>query len=166
MIKLHYDETANRLPMKVCRDFAILGALSDQAIRYLMVQGTLFSLNTREELFSVGERSDSFYIVLEGRIAFYKYSEGHWAFLSDYNPGEQIGFVGMITLQPRVGGAYMETDGVVLEITSALFHDFQMYYPEDFSVMMINLVREISRNLIQVGNMLVDLTSASENKTG
>lgn len=166
MIKLHYDEIANRLPVEVCRDFAIFGALSDQAISYLIEEGTLFSLKVKEELFSVGERSDSFYIVLEGRIAFYKCSEGNWAFLSDYNPGEQIGFVGMITLQPRVGGAYMETDGAVLEISSELFHAFQIKYPEDFSVMMINLVREISRNLIQVGNMLVDLTADVGHKTG
>ena len=44
--------------------------------------------------------------------------------------------------------------------------EFQIKYPEEFSVMMINLVREISRNLIQVGNMLVDLTADVGHKTG
>ena len=165
MNKLRYDDIANLMPVEVCREFAIFGALSDRAIMYIMNRGLVYSLQSKEELFTLGERSDRFYIVLQGKIAFYKHSEGNWAFMSDYNAGEQIGFVGMISLQPRVGWAYAEADSLVLEISCDLFHEFQMEYPEDFSVLMINLVREISRNLIAVGDMLVDLTSSAQDKS-
>ncbi|WP_370277818.1 Crp/Fnr family transcriptional regulator [Pontibacterium sp.] len=164
MNKLRYDDIANMMPVEVCREFAIFGALSDRAIMYLLNRGQVYSLQPKEELFTLGERSDRFYIVLQGKVSFYKHSEGNWAFLSDYGSGEQIGFVGMISLQPRVGWAYAESDSLVLEISSDLFHEFQMEYPEDFSVLMINLVREISRNLIAVGDMLVDLTSSVQDK--
>lgn len=164
MQKIEYDEIKGELTLELCREFAIFGALSDTAIEFLMTKGDIYQLKAKEELFGVGERSDRFYVVLQGKVAFFKCSESNWAFMSDYNPGEQIGFVGMITLQPRVGWSYMESDGMLLEISADLFHEFQTLYAPDFSVLMINLVREISRNLIRVGDMLVDLTVGNQDK--
>ncbi len=164
MQKIDYNDVKDGFSVKQCREFAIFGALSDRAIEYLLTKGDIYQLEPKEELFQVGDRSDHFYVILQGPVAFYKFSDGNWAFLSDFQTGEQIGFVGMITLQPRVGWAYMDQGGVVLEISCDLFHEFQLKYAEDFSVLMINLVREISRNLIQVGDMLVDLTASKKDR--
>lgn len=161
---VQFDALRSDLTMERCREYAIFGALSDEAINYLLSCGTIYSLKAKEELFGVGERSDRFYVVLDGQIAFYKCSGGNWAFMSDYRPGEQIGFVGMITLQPRVGWSYMETDGLVLEVSADLFYELQQRYPEDFSVLMLNLTREIGRSLIRLGDMLVELTSGTQDK--
>jgi CRP-like cAMP-binding protein len=164
MQTVEYGSISGEMTLERCRQYAIFGALSNQAVEYLLTHGVIYSLKAKEALFGVGERSDRFYVVLQGRIAFYKCSGGNWAFMSDYNPGEQIGFVGMITLQPRVGWSYMETDGLVLEVSADLFYELQQRFPEDFSVLMLNLTREIGRSLIRLGDMLVEMTSGSQDK--
>ena len=41
----------------------------------------------------------------------------------------------------------MEKPGYVFEITAALFHDFCDKFPEDFKIFLINITREMSREI-------------------
>jgi hypothetical protein len=62
------------------------GALSDQAIRFLIEQGVVLQLDKGDKLFSYGGPGDSFYIVLRGRIEYLEpRGNGFIAEVEDYN---------------------------------------------------------------------------------
>ncbi|WP_315983884.1 hypothetical protein [Aliamphritea spongicola] len=99
--------------------------------------------------------------MLSGQARFYhpKTDSDDQVPLKAYLPGEQLGFVGMIGLQARHGNAVMQKEGFVLEISSALFHELCDIYPEDFKIFMINVTREMSREIAQLDNMCGSMQS-------
>nr|WP_297402921.1 cyclic nucleotide-binding domain-containing protein [uncultured Marinobacter sp.] len=51
------------------RELSTFGAIPDKVIRRLLEKGRVIRLDTGECLYSVGERSEAFYIVLSGTVS-------------------------------------------------------------------------------------------------
>lgn len=158
MKKLDYTQLMQQLSFACCREFSVFGALCDDTVELLLREGECFELEDNEILYRTGDPSDCFFVVLSGCLAFYKVHEGHACLVCEYGPGEELGFVGMISLHPRAGWAQMHKAGKVLRISDALFHKLQQQNGDDFTLMLINLVRDKSRELTSANNMLVELS--------
>lgn len=129
------------------RELSTFGALSDACVQFLLRQGRLLRLERSDVLYPAGARAGEFYVVLDGTIAFYKHSDGRDVLTRHFRRGEQLGFDGMIGLHDRSGTAVAVEPVVALEISSALFFDLHTEHPTDFGLMMINLSRELSREI-------------------
>ena len=125
----------------------MFGALSDSCVSFLLEHGKLIEYTAGDHLFSLGDASDQFFIILTGQVAFYQTADGHKTYIRSSRAGEQIGFVGMIGLHARRGDAVIEQSGLLLEVSSALFHQVCEKFPEDFVIFMINISREMSREI-------------------
>ncbi len=135
------------------------GALSDDAIRFLLCRGRSLSLQDGEELFHKGDSADSFFIVLQGRIdAFGKGKDGVVR-LHEVAAGEQIGYVSMIGLFERVGCPRANGPTLVLEVDTELFYQLHLELPFDFGVLMLNLSREMARKTRVLISQLVEAGS-------
>lgn len=131
------------------------GAMPETVIRRLLEKGRVLKLQKGERLYDAGERSDSFYVVLEGDVNTYMPGEeGGWTLARLHKPGDDMGFVPMIALTDRPGKTVAETDAVVLEITSGQFFDLHQQEPDAFGLMILNLVRGMARAVINMANML------------
>jgi CRP-like cAMP-binding protein len=135
---------------------SVFGALPESSIRWLLERGRIRALDEGEYLFSPGEPGNSFHVILQGRVAYYKYHLDRYAFIRDYEVGEQIGFMSLIALHNRVGRAEAYAGTIALEIDSALFHAFHEEQPLEFGILMLNLAREMARTLRAVDNLLVE----------
>jgi len=121
------------------------GALSDDAIRFLLCRGRVLSLQDREELFHTGDSAESFFVELQGqRDAIGKGKDGD-VHLHVVAVGEQIGYVSMIGLFERLGCPRANGTTVVLEVDAELFYQLHLELPFDFGVLMLNLSREMAR---------------------
>ncbi len=138
------------------KDGSSFGALSDQAITYLLEKGKVLQLDTGERLFACDESVDSFYIVLQGSIAFYRPREGGNTHIRDYIFGQEVGFVAMIGLHDRVGDTYAAGPSFVLQVSSALFNELHMDLPNEFGVFLLNISREMARRLRESDRKLAD----------
>lgn len=135
---------------------SVFGALSELSIGWLLQQGTIYSLEKGEYLFTHGQPGNSFHVILEGCISYYKYHDGRYAYIRDYKAGEQIGFMSLIALHDRVGRAEAGQSATTLEIDAQLFHDFHNKDPMEFGILMMNLAREMARTLRAVDNLIVE----------
>ena len=135
------------------------GALSETSLRWLLKEGRIFRLNKGEPLFEPNQQGNSFFVILEGTVAYYKHHNGQYAFIRDYTQGEQIGFVSVVALHDRVGRAVAKSDILVLEINTELFYRLHKEMPRDFGLMMLNLAREMARTIRKVDNVIVELSS-------
>ena len=135
---------------------SVFGALPETTILWLLQNGKIYFLAKGENLFTQGRHGDSFNVILEGQISYYKFHEDRYAYIREYKVGEQIGFMSMIALHNRVGRAEAHQDTITLEINSDLFHDFHNNAPLEFGILMMNLAREMARTLRTVDNILVE----------
>jgi CRP-like cAMP-binding protein len=135
-------------------ELSTFGALSEESVRFLLCGGRLLQLHGGDLLYRAGEPATEFYVVLHGDLRFYKHCEGMDILTRHYGRGEQLGFDGMIGLHPRSGTAVAGEDLIMLEIGSPLFFDLHTQYPADFGLMMINLSRELSREIALLENVI------------
>lgn len=126
-----------------------LGALSDQAIAYLMKKGRVYALNKGDTLFEDGGPGDTFFIILKGSFAYYLPVDNHRKYIRNFDIGMEIGFVSMIALTSRPGTAIATMDSYVLEVTTDLFYAFHCERPLDFGVLLMNLCRELARRILE-----------------
>ncbi|WP_428036035.1 Crp/Fnr family transcriptional regulator [Amphritea sp.] len=155
---ISFDELQRQFPEGFCQHLSMFGALSEESLNFLLQQGNLLAVQVGDELFRVGDNSDKFYVIISGAVRFYQQRDhdGERVPLRLYMAGEQIGFVGMIGLHERRGDAVIETEGYLLEISSALFHQLCEQYPEMFMIFLINITREMSREISHLDQMYAD----------
>lgn len=155
METLDYQALLNEAGVEPFKSGSVFGALGDEAICMLLSQGRILALVDGEELFHPGDPGDSFYIVLKGRFNYLRQTDKGEVLFRSAGFGEQLGYVSMVGLIPRVGVGRAEGQTVVLEVTSDLFYRLHEALPFDFGIIMLNLAREMSRTIIFLTRELV-----------
>lgn len=138
----------------------MFGALAPACLEFLLSEGKINKYDQGETVFSPGENSNQFYVVLRGRVGFSRPKGDKRIFIRCFKPGEQIGFVGMIGLHERRGFAVVEEASYLLEVSSALFHQICEKFPADFVVFLINITREMSREINDLDALCTELNTA------
>lgn len=159
MQKINIDEVLNQVNLEGCTHQSVFGALPESEILWLLEHGELFSLESGGELFLHGDRGDSFFVILKGTMEYFKFHEGHYAYIRNYSQGEQIGFVSMIALHDRVGKALAAEESLILKVDSNLFNEFHLHAPMEFGILVMNLARDMARSFREVNNLVVKLSS-------
>lgn len=140
------------------KNVSTLGALSDDALMFLLEQGDILQPVVGERLFSYEDPVDSFYVVLDGQIDFYKPCRNGRTLIRQYHRGMEIGFVAMIGLHGRAGDADAGPQPTyLLRVSTGLFSDLQQKMPNDFGILLLNLAREMSRRLREADIRLAEL---------
>lgn len=161
MNRLTVKELLARLDLEACRELATFGALSDECILALLNGGEIWELAAGERIERYDEPADDFQVVLSGRTAFYKRGDGCQVLTRYFHPGDQVGFDLMIGLIPHNGTDVAEEPSVLLNIDKALFYRLHVEYPEDFGLLMINLARELAREIEILEDLITDVAPAS-----
>jgi CRP-like cAMP-binding protein len=154
---LDASEVIESLGLPYLRELATFGALSDEVILDLLNRGTIRRFKRGEYIARHGKIATDFHIVLRGKTAFYKHYEDCDVLTRHFREGEQIGFDLMIGLIPHDGTDVAVKDCQVLEINSTQFHQVHVNFPAQFGLLMINLARELSREI----EMLEDVIGKS-----
>ena len=144
------------------RSASIFGAISEDAIEFLITQSNRFEAQKGDHLFRYGDPGDSFYIIAKGSVDFYKHHEGKSRLTRTAEFGNELGFVSMIALHDRAGEAIAREESVVLEITSEVFSKLHAEYSFDFGIITLNLSRDMARTLRKLGNDLVVLANPKQ----
>lgn len=156
MRTLDSTDTIEQLGLPYLRELSTFGALSDEAIVFLMEEGSIVFLEQGEYLSRLNEIASSFQILLYGKVAYYKHHPNYDVFTRHFNRGEQMGFDLMIGLIPYNGIDVARQDCAYLDINSTVFHEMHLQYPADFGLLMINLARELSREIALLEDAIGD----------
>ncbi len=165
MNKLTTQQLLQRLDIETCRELATFGALSDECIMALLDGGDIWEMAAGEKLERFDEPADDFQVVLAGRTAFYKRGDGCQVLTRYFHAGDQIGFDLMIGLIPHNGTDVAEESTLLLSIDKALFYRLHVEHPEDFGLLMINLARELAREIEILEDVITDVAPGSR-RTG
>jgi len=144
---LEASEVVDRLGIPYLKELSTFGALSENVILGLLQRGRIEQLEKGEYIAHFGEEAADFQVVLKGVLAYYKRFEGHDVLTRHFKQGEQLGFDEMIGLIARNGTDVAAEDSVILNISSGQFYNLHVEYPGEFGVFMINLARELAREI-------------------
>ena len=140
-------ELIDSLGIAYFTELSTFGALSEEVICDMLENGKIERIHKGEYINHEGEQAEDFQVVLQGRIAYYKHCEGHDVLTRHFCRGEQLGFDEMIGLIERSGTDVAAEDSTVLSISSTQFYELHLRYPTQFGVFMLNLARELSREI-------------------
>ena len=129
------------------QELSTFGALSEEVIVDLLQKGSISQIDKGEYIAHFGEEAADFQVVLQGSLAYFKRFEGHDVLTRYFRQGEQLGFDEMIGLIQRNGTDVAAEDSVILNISNSQFYNLHEEFPAEFGVFMINLARELAREI-------------------
>lgn len=144
---LDAGEIIEMLGMDYLNELSTFGALSDEVIVDLLSNGVIRQYATGEYVTRLDQVAAGFQVLLRGRVAYYKRFEDCDIRTRNFNPGEQIGFDLMIGLTTHHGTDVVLEDSLILGISSEQFFKLHVDFPADFGLLMINLSRELAREI-------------------
>ncbi len=144
---LDAGETVEMLGLDYLNELSTFGALSNEVIVNLLDNGVIKHFARGEYVTRLDQVASEFQVLLRGRVAYYKCFEGRDVLTRHFNQGEQIGFDLMIGLLTHNGTDVAVEDSLILDISSEQFCKLHVEFPADFGLLMINLSRELAREI-------------------
>src|SRR5210317_880940 len=151
---LDADEVIETLGFPYLRELSTFGALSDEVIADMLTNGVIKRFEKGEYVVRINQIAAEFKVVLQGKFAFYKHGEDCDILTRYFCPGEQMDFDLMIGLIPHNGIDVATEESVVLDIGSDQFYKLHVNFPADFGLLMINLSRELAREIAMLEDVI------------
>lgn len=151
---LDADEVIETLGLPYLRELSTFGALSDEVIADMLAHGVIKRFEKGEYVSRLNQIASEFKVVLQGRFAFYKHGEGCDVLTRYFRQGEQMDFDLMIGLIPHNGIDVATEESIVLDIGSDQFYNLHVNFPADFGLLMINLSRELAREIAMLEDVI------------
>ena len=107
-----------------------------------------------EHFFREGDDSHAMYVLLRGRVEIYKSWQSAQKHLRYMNPGDCFGEMALIDFGPRSASARASERSEALEIAPTLLQAVYGHDLEQFTLLQMNMAREISRRLRRVDELL------------
>lgn len=123
------------------------GGINDSVLSYLLRESRTINLPAGTLIFSEGEYTASMFIIEDGEVAIYKRKEGRDCVMALLGEGDCLGEMALFDYMPRSASAIANTDCRLIEITSQNLYGVYQMDMEQFTLIQMNLGREIARRL-------------------
>ncbi|WP_295436285.1 Crp/Fnr family transcriptional regulator [uncultured Thiodictyon sp.] len=140
--------------LSLLRDMPIFGAVPDQALAYLNARAERVAMPAGHWFFHQGDRGETMYVLRFGRVEIHRALGERAEVIGRLGPGDCFGEMALIDLYPRSAGVRAAEDCLALGLSNALLYQLYAVDPEPFTLIMMNLARELSRRLRRTEAML------------
>jgi signal-transduction protein with cAMP-binding, CBS, and nucleotidyltransferase domain len=141
------DEAIKELGWTCLNELSSFGALSNDVIADVLKNGVIRHYQKGEYVVRMDQIAEDFQVILRGRVAYYRCFDGCDVLTRYFDQGEQMGFDQMIGLLKQNGTDVAQEDSLVLDISCQQFFELRIDFPADFGLLMINLAREMAREI-------------------
>lgn len=125
----------------------IFGAIREELIAHLVEQAPLVNVKNGAYLFREGDRGTSMYIIESGRMAALKKWGTEEYLLKELAQGDCIGEMALFDFLPRSASILSTENTTLIEITATDLLDIYHRDLEQFTLLQMNLGREVTRRL-------------------
>ena len=132
------------------------GSLSRQTIEFLRERSEIVTRGRKATFFAEGESGDAVYVLLEGSVAVVKCCGGREVTIAQLAAGDMFGEMALVAIRKRNATVRAETDCTALKLRHQGILDLYHHDPEQFTLLQMNLSREMARRLATANEQLFD----------
>ena len=140
------------------RSMPVFGGLADHALRFLLARTGTVSVPTGGFFFHENDMASSMYVLERGTVAIVKKRHGKDSVLRRLVTGDCFGEIALMDLCPRGASARAVEDSTAIELGNAALEDLYHADPEQFTMIQMNIGRELSRRLREADAKLFETT--------
>lgn len=138
----------------------LFGGVSESSLRLLLGASRELVLPRGEFFFREHEPGTSMFVLRAGRVAIVKSWEGRSYLLRYLEPGDCFGEMALLDLYPRSASILAVADCAALELPTDSLHQLYLQDLEQFTLIFMNIGREISRRLRDADGRLFERAMA------
>lgn len=142
------------------REIGLFGGLSDEVLEQLATSLEVLTLEPGGVVFKEGDNGREMFVLLEGEIEILKHSKsGRETRVALLGPNDWFGEMSILDVMPRSATVRTLSPSRVLRITA---HDWDALYRRDlrsYSLLVLNIAREMSRRLRVVDGLLAEFVA-------
>lgn len=140
------------------RRVALFAALPPSALEHLAGCLTVVESHTGERVFQEDDDAHDMFVVIDGEMEILKRSRGGTeARIALLGPGDWFGEMGLVDIQPRSASVRALAPTRLLRVSAADLDSLYRYDLKAYSLIVLNLAREMSRRLRVADGILADL---------
>lgn len=142
------------------REVGLFGGLNDTAVETLARAHEVVDVPAGHSVYREGEPGREMFVVLEGEIELFRDVAGVPMHVASVARNDWFGEMSMLDILPRPSTARAVTPARLLRLTA---HDLDVLYRRDlkaYTLLVLNIAREMSRRLRQVDSLLANLRAA------
>lgn len=132
----------------------VFGGINEEILSFLVSRSKPVTRPRDQYFFREGEAGESMYVLQKGEVAVVKSWQGHEYVLRHLDYGDSFGEMALIDLFPRSASVRAVRDSRALELSNALLFDVYEKNLEQFTMIQMNMGREISRRLRNADELL------------
>lgn len=143
--------------LQLLQGMPIFGALKEATLDYLCEQSVVVSVEAGDSFFREGDAAQSLFVLEQGSAVVEKAtSDGHRV-LHRFGPGDCFGEMALVDMNPRSASVVAETECLALEVHNMSLFGLYEKDLEQFTLIQMNLMREVSRRLRYLDQRLADM---------
>jgi CRP-like cAMP-binding protein len=133
--------------LQILQRMPIFGGIREDILELLLNDAAVRVISEGEFLFREGDPGDAMYVLETGSVAILKAWKGTCYRLGDLTDGDCVGEMSMIDLGRRSASVLAMTRCKAIELTNAAIFKLYQWDLEQFSLIQMNISRELSRRL-------------------
>jgi CRP-like cAMP-binding protein len=132
----------------------VFGAIGEAALDFLLEQSRPVVVCAGEFFFREGDQAQAMFVLEAGRAAVIKQWQGRAITLHHLQAGDCFGEMALMDLLPRSAAVQAVEDCAAIELRPAALHRLHEHDPEQFTLIQMNLGREVCRRLRATDDLL------------
>ncbi|MDH3714676.1 MAG: cyclic nucleotide-binding domain-containing protein [Gammaproteobacteria bacterium] len=140
--------------IKLLTSMPVFGGMNTAAMELLTDLAEPVTVPAGKHFFREGEKSQTMYVLQSGQVEIYKTWQSTSKLLRCMRAGDCFGEMALIDLFPRSASALAVESCDALQITPSILQEIYVHDLEQFTLLQMNMGREISRRLREVDELL------------
>ena len=140
--------------LKLLAGMPVFGGLNAPTLELVAGLAQAVAVESGAHFFREGDETQAMYVLQSGQVEIYKTWQGASKVLRCMETGDCFGEMALIDLFPRNASALAVESCAALEITPPILQEIYRYDPEQFTLIHMNMGREMSRRLRRIDDVL------------
>ncbi|MDJ0806642.1 MAG: cyclic nucleotide-binding domain-containing protein [Gammaproteobacteria bacterium] len=140
--------------LRLLQSMPIFGGVEEQALDLILDQAETIQVDHGHYFFKEEELASSMYVLEQGRVEILRAWEGALYQLNTLNPGDCFGEMALMGFRPRSASVRALERCSAIEITTDRFAELYETFPQQFTMIQMNMGREVCRRLCEADTRL------------
>jgi len=133
--------------LRMLQDMPIFGGVQEKTISFILYNSSTIEVNKGNKFFQEGDLANSMYVLEKGSVVIFRTWKGVQYQLRILESGNCFGEMALMDCNPRSATAQAVQYCQAIEITTSLFAEIYDQYPQQYTLIQMNMGREVSRRL-------------------